>query len=88
MANESALMGELGKLDLAKAAAKMAPKVSPLLAELDPKKLKLGGLVRWRENLNAAWCAEDNARIAMLPNESHPAKVKLAAWCPWPRLVG
>ena len=64
VANESALMEELGKLDLAKAAAKMAPKVGPLLAELDPKKLKLGGLVRWRENLNAAWRAEDNARIA------------------------
>ena len=57
VANESALMEELGKLDSAKAAATMAPKVGPLLAELDPKKLKLGGLVRWRENLNAAWRA-------------------------------
>ena len=66
MANESVLMEELGKLDLAKATAKMALKVGPLLAELDPKKLKLGSLVRWRENLNAALHTEDNARIIML----------------------
>ena len=77
VANESALMEELGKLDSAKAEAKMAAKVGPLLAELDPMKPKLGGLVRWRENLNAAWRTEDNARIIMLPNDTHPTKVKL-----------
>ena len=77
VANESALMEELGKLNSAKPTAKMAPKVGPMLAELDPMKLKLGSLVRWRENLNAAWRTEDNARIIMLPNDTHPTKVKL-----------
>ena len=77
MANELVLMDELGKLDAEKAAVKLAPKVGLLLAELDPKKLKLGNLVKWRENLNAAWRTEDNARIISLPNDTHPTKVKL-----------
>ena len=70
-------MEELGKLDPQKAAVKLASTVGPLLAELDPKKLRDGNLVEWRENLNAAWRPEDKARIISLPNEQHPTKVKL-----------
>ena len=39
-ANEAALMEELSKLDPEKAAVKLALMVGPLLAELDPKKLR------------------------------------------------
>ena len=42
VANESALMEEIGKLDAEKAAVKLAQKVGPLLAELDPRKLREG----------------------------------------------
>ena len=50
-ANKEAIMEELGKLDPKKAAAKMAPKVGPLLGELDPKRLAEGNLVEWRDRL-------------------------------------
>ena len=55
MANKAAIMKELGKMDPKRAAAKLAKTVGPLLDELDPKKLREGNLVEWRENLNAAW---------------------------------
>ena len=77
VANEAALMEELGKLDPKKAAAKLALSVGPLLDELDPRKLREGNLVEWREGLNAAWRRDDKARIISLPNEQHPTQVKL-----------
>ena len=77
LANEAALMEELGKLDLKKAAAKLAPSVGPLLDELDPKKLHEGDLVEWREGLNGVWQSDDKARIISLLNEQHSMQVKL-----------
>ena len=78
VANQSALMEELGRLNGPEAEAKLAPTVGPLLAELDPNKLRLGALVRWRENLNSAWITKDQTVICMLPNRDHPTQVKLA----------
>ena len=45
LANEEAIMEELGKLGPKKAAVKLAPTVGLLLNELDPKRLCAGNLV-------------------------------------------